>query len=53
MSSETLSTILFLVIVAITIAITFWASRNTKSAADYYAGRPLIQRVPERPGHLR
>jgi cation/acetate symporter len=38
MSSETLSTILFLVIVAITIGITFWASRNTKSAADYYAG---------------
>jgi cation/acetate symporter len=38
MSSETLSTILFLVVVAITIGITFWASRNTKSAADYYAG---------------
>jgi cation/acetate symporter len=38
MSSETLSTILFLVIVAVTIGITFWASRNTKSAADYYAG---------------
>ncbi len=38
MSSEALSTILFLVVVAITIGITFWASRNTKSAADYYAG---------------
>ena len=38
MSSETLSTVLFLVVVAITIGITFWASRNTKSAADYYAG---------------
>ncbi|MDZ5619190.1 cation acetate symporter [Nocardioides sp. HM23] len=38
MSSETLSTILFLVVVAVTIGITFWASRNTKSAADYYAG---------------
>jgi len=38
MSSETLSTILFLVVVAITIGITFWASRNTKTAADYYAG---------------
>jgi len=37
-SSETLSTILFLVVVAITIGITFWASRNTKTAADYYAG---------------
>ena len=38
MSSETLATILFLAVVAITIGITFWASRNTKSAADYYAG---------------
>ncbi|MGH8937746.1 MAG: solute symporter family protein, partial [Actinomycetes bacterium] len=38
MSSETLSTILFLVVVAITIGITFWASRNTKTASDYYAG---------------
>ncbi|MDQ4054089.1 MAG: cation acetate symporter [Actinomycetota bacterium] len=38
MSSEALSTILFIVIVAITVAITFWASRHTKDAADYYAG---------------
>ena len=38
MSSETLATILFLVVVAITVAITFWASRQTKTAADYYAG---------------
>src|SRR5918999_1182092 len=38
MSSETLATILFLVVVAVTIGITFWASRQTKSAADYYAG---------------
>ena len=38
MSSETLSTILFIVIVGITVAITFWASRQNKSAADYYAG---------------
>src|SRR5215204_2253516 len=38
MSSEALSTVLFLVVVAITIGITFWASRNTKSASDYYAG---------------
>lgn len=38
MSSESLATILFLVVVAVTIGITFWASRNTKSAADYYAG---------------
>ncbi len=38
MSSETLSTILFLTVVAITVGITFWASRQNKSAADYYAG---------------
>src|SRR5215210_7498232 len=37
MSSETLATILFVIVVAITIAITFWASRQNKSAADYYA----------------
>jgi cation/acetate symporter len=35
---ETLATILFLVFVAGTLAITFWASRNTKSATDFYAG---------------
>ena len=38
MSSETLSAILFLTIVAITVGITFWASRQTQSAADFYAG---------------
>jgi cation/acetate symporter len=38
MSSETLAKILFLVIVAITLGITIWASRQTKGAADYYAG---------------
>ncbi|GGK77930.1 cation acetate symporter [Planomonospora parontospora subsp. parontospora] len=38
MSSQTLSTILFLVFVAATLGITFWASRQTKTAADYYAG---------------
>src|SRR5215204_2087902 len=38
MSSEALAAILFVVVVAVTIGITFWASRNTKSAADYYAG---------------
>ncbi|GAA4210484.1 solute symporter family protein [Microbispora amethystogenes] len=38
MSHETLSTILFVVFVALTLGITFWASRNTKSAADFYAG---------------
>src|SRR5215218_5646258 len=29
---------LFVVVVLITIGITFWASRHTKTAADYYAG---------------
>ncbi|GAA3447821.1 cation acetate symporter [Planomonospora venezuelensis] len=38
MSSQALSTILFLLFVAATLAITFWASRQTKTAADYYAG---------------
>src|SRR3954466_8834575 len=37
MSSETLATILFIIVVGITVAITFWASRQNKSAADYYA----------------
>jgi cation/acetate symporter len=37
-SSETLATTLFLVFVALTLGITFWASRQTKTAADYYAG---------------
>src|SRR5688572_28263043 len=38
MSSESLSTILFLAVVAVTIGITIWASRQTSGAADYYAG---------------
>ncbi|GAA0368980.1 cation acetate symporter [Microbispora corallina] len=38
MSHETLSTILFLLFVAGTLAITFWASRHTRSATDFYAG---------------
>lgn len=38
MSSTTLGMILFLTFVAGTLAITFWASRQTKTAADYYAG---------------
>jgi cation/acetate symporter len=36
--SQILTTVLFLAVVAITIGITFWASRQTKTAADYYAG---------------
>jgi len=38
MSSQTLTTVLFLGVVAITIGITIWASRQTAGAADYYAG---------------
>ena len=38
MSSQTLTTVLFLAVVAVTIAITVWASRQTAGAADYYAG---------------
>jgi cation/acetate symporter len=38
MSHEVLSTVLFLLFVAGTLGITFWASRNTKSATDFYAG---------------
>ncbi|GIH92735.1 cation acetate symporter [Planobispora siamensis] len=38
MSSQALSTVLFLLFVAATLGITFWASRQTKTAADYYAG---------------
>ncbi len=37
-STQVLTTVLFLGIVFLTIAITFWASRQTKGAADYYAG---------------
>jgi cation/acetate symporter len=35
---QTLSTILFLLFVAGTLGITFWASRHTKDATDFYAG---------------
>lgn len=36
--NQALTGSLFIIIVLITIGITFWASRNTKTAADYYAG---------------
>ncbi|RKE11907.1 solute symporter family protein [Catellatospora citrea] len=38
MSSRTLTIVLFVVFVLITLAITIWASRQTKTAADFYAG---------------
>ncbi len=36
--NQALTGSLFIVIVLITVGITFWASRNNKTAADYYAG---------------
>jgi cation/acetate symporter len=36
--TRALTIILFLIFVALTLAITVWASRHTKTAADYYAG---------------
>jgi cation/acetate symporter len=38
MDHQALTTVLFLGVVAVTIGITVWASRQTRSAADYYAG---------------
>jgi cation/acetate symporter len=38
MGHQALTTVLFLTVVAITIGITFWASRQTSGAADFYAG---------------
>jgi cation/acetate symporter len=37
-TSRTLTITLFLIFVAITLAITIWASRQTKTATDFYAG---------------
>jgi cation/acetate symporter len=38
MSTQTLTTILFLSVVALTVGITIWASRQGSGAADFYAG---------------
>ncbi len=38
MDHQALTTVLFLAVVALTIGITIWASRQTHGAADYYAG---------------
>ena len=38
MSSQVLTSVLFLAVVALTIGITVWASRQTSGATDYYAG---------------
>ena len=38
MDHQLITTILFLIVVAITIGITFWASRRTSGTTDFYAG---------------
>jgi cation/acetate symporter len=38
MSSQTLTTVLFVAVVLLTVGITFWASRQTSGTTDYYAG---------------
>ena len=38
MSSQALTTVLFLAVVLLTVGITFWASRQTSGTTDYYAG---------------
>ena len=38
MNHQTLTSVLFGLIVVLTIGVTVWASRSTKGAADYYAG---------------
>jgi cation/acetate symporter len=38
MSSDTLTTILFVAVVVVTVGITFWANRQTHGTTDYYAG---------------
>ena len=35
---QALASVLFLAFVGVTLAITVWASRNTKTASDFYAG---------------
>jgi cation/acetate symporter len=37
-SYQALTASLFIAVVLVTVAITFWASRRTRTAADYYAG---------------
>ena len=38
MDHQVLTTILFLAVVALTVGITFWASRQSSGTADFYAG---------------
>ncbi|MDO9397798.1 MAG: cation acetate symporter, partial [Herbiconiux sp.] len=38
MGTQALTTTLFLLVVALTVGITFWASRTTSGSDDFYAG---------------
>jgi cation/acetate symporter len=38
MDSQTLTAVLFIAVVLVTVGITFWASRQTAGATDFYAG---------------
>jgi cation/acetate symporter len=38
MSSDTLTAVLFIIVILITVGITFWASRQTEGTANFYAG---------------
>ena len=47
MSHQTLSLSLFVLFVIVTLGITIWASRQTKTAADFYsAGRRITGEFP-------
>ena len=51
---QALTTGLFLAVVALTVGITFWASRTDQSATGrLLRRRPRLQRLPERPRHRR
>ena len=52
MSTQTLTTILFLASSALTVGITIWASRQT-GRHRLLRRRPVVQRLPERPGDRR
>ena len=45
-ATRTLTLSLFLVLVAATLAITIWASRQTRNATDFYAGGRSFTGVP-------
>ena len=50
---QVLTISLFALFVAITLGITIWASRQNRTAADFYAGGRLVHRHAERVRHRR